>query len=169
MPKNNQILDAQQADVKLTRLSYEIYEQNCNEKEIYLVGIDKRGYAIASIIQQKLEKISKGNGVFQVILIKIKVDKENPIHVEMDASFNPSNKTIILIDDVANSGKTMLYALKPILEVIPKKIQTAVLVDRKHKLFPIASDFIGMQLSTTLQENIIVEVEHGKVKGAFLK
>jgi pyrimidine operon attenuation protein/uracil phosphoribosyltransferase len=73
------------------------------------------------------------------------------------------NKTILLVDDVANTGKTMYYALKPIMEFSPKKVQIAVLVDRQHKLFPVSSDFVGLSLSTTMQEHISVVFD--KVNG----
>ena len=75
---------------------------------------------------------------------------------------------IVLIDDVANSGRTMLYALKPFLQYLPKKIQTAVLVDRRHKSFPLSVDFVGYSLSTTLQDMVMVDVEGSSIKSAYL-
>ncbi|MEJ7769041.1 MAG: phosphoribosyltransferase family protein, partial [Chitinophagaceae bacterium] len=78
------------------------------------------------------------------------------------------DSVIILIDDVTNSGKTLLYALKPFLAHHPKKIQTLTLVERSHKLFPVSSDYVGISLATTLQEHIFVEVENGQVSGAYL-
>ena len=77
-------------------------------------------------------------------------------------------KSIIVVDDVANSGRTLLYALNPFLNVIAKKIQIAVLLDRKHKSYPVSADYIGTSLATTYQEHISVEVKSGKVSGAYL-
>ena len=79
-----------------------------------------------------------------------------------------NDKTIVLIDDVANSGRTMLYALKPLLLQLPKKIQTLALVERTHKSFPVDVDYVGLSVSTTTDENIVVEVENGEVMGAWL-
>jgi pyrimidine operon attenuation protein/uracil phosphoribosyltransferase len=78
-------------------------------------------------------------------------------------------KVVILVDDVANSGKTLLYALKPFLSFHPRKIQTLVLVERTHKMFPVNSDYVGLSVATTLQENIIVEVSNGEVTGAWME
>jgi len=73
-----------------------------------------------------------------------------------------------LIDDVANSGRTMLYALKPLLEKLPKKIQTLALVERTHKSFPVDVDYVGLSVSSTTDEHIVVEVEAGEVLGAWM-
>ena len=80
-----------------------------------------------------------------------------------------NGKIVILIDDVANSGKTLLYALKPVMEYEPEKIKVVVLVDRKHKNYPITPDIIGHSVSTTLQDKIIVSYENDKITGAFLE
>lgn len=69
-----------------------------------------------------------------------------------------------MVDDVANTGKTMYYALKPVMEFSPRKVQVAVLVDRQHKLFPVSSDFVGLSLNTTMQEHIRVELVKGKAE-----
>ncbi len=159
-----ELLNAHEADLRLHRLAYEIYENNMDAVEIVLAGIIDRGLDIAKILKKKIEEIS----ALQVTLISVYINKANPIECHIVEEFSPTNKHIILVDDVANSGKTVLYALKPFLDSIPSKIQVAVLIDRKHKRYPIASDYIGLQLSTTLQENILVEVEKGKVKSAFI-
>jgi pyrimidine operon attenuation protein/uracil phosphoribosyltransferase len=165
MNKRIALLDEAQADIRLTRLAYEIYENNLDEKEIVLAGIRERGYAIANQLKKKLSVI----GDIKVSLIAVQMDKDNPIDVTVEPSADWGGRNIVLVDDVANSGRTLLYALKPFLAVIPSRIQVAVLVDRKHKVFPVSSDYIGLQVSTTLQDHIIVEVEKGKVKGAYLR
>ncbi len=89
--------------------------------------------------------------------------------VSLSKKMDFDDKVIIVIDDVANSGRTLLYALKPFLEFHPKKIQTLVLVERSHNSFPVRPDYVGLSISTTLQEHIIVEVDKEKVLGAYLK
>jgi pyrimidine operon attenuation protein/uracil phosphoribosyltransferase len=165
MPKKIQLLDSTTAEQRLTRLAYEIYENNIDEKEINFIGIEDRGVDIAKILKKKIESISE----LKIELATLIVDKLNPVDCQFGKDFNPKGKTIIIIDDVANSGKTMFYAIKPLLDQIANKIQIAVLIDRQHKKFPIASDYIGLQLSTTLQDHITVEIEKGKVIGAYIE
>lgn len=160
-----QLLDASKAQQIIKRMAYEIYEHNIDEKEITLIGIQERGVDIANLLQQEIEAISK----LKITTTTIEMDKSNPLNPTISTLIKIANKNIIIVDDVANSGKTVLYALKTLLHEIPKKIQVAVLIDRKHKQFPISSDFIGMQISTSLKENIRVIVEKGKIKEAILE
>jgi pyrimidine operon attenuation protein/uracil phosphoribosyltransferase len=97
------------------------------------------------------------------------MDKKKPTTIVIEKDIDVDGKTILLIDDVANSGRTMLYALKPLLEKHPKKIQTLALVERTHKTFPIDVDYIGLSISTTLDEHIYVEVDNGRVVGAWME
>lgn len=159
------LLNPEQAAAKLDRLAYEIYENNIAESEIIFIGIADRGLDIAKILKKKLEKISN----IQIKLITAHIDKESPVNSSLSESFSVEGKNLLIIDDVANSGKTILFVLKNFLAEIPSKIQIAVLIDRKHKRFPVSSDYIGMQISTTLQDNIIVEVEKGIIKQAFIE
>ena len=160
-----QLLDSSKAQQIIKRMAYEIYENNIDEKEITLIGIQERGVDIACLLQKEIEAISK----LKIVTASIDIDKNNPLVPVIIDKIKIANKNIIVVDDVANSGKTILYALKCLLHEIPKKIQIAVLIDRKHKLFPISSDFIGMQISTTLKEHIKVIVEKGKVVAAILE
>ncbi len=75
---------------------------------------------------------------------------------------------IIVVDDVSNSGKTLLYALKPFINSHPKKIQILVLVERTHTSFPVRPDYVGLSIATTIQEHIFVEVNGEEVAGAYL-
>lgn len=165
MSNRVEIMNAKQAEMKIERLAFEIYENNMNEKELILVGLAKRGFEIALLIQQKIDQLID----IKTKLIVLNIDKRNPIVCSLDSDMNLDKKSIILIDDVANSGRTLLYALMPFLNVIANKIQIAVLVDRKHKSYPISPDFVGLQISTTLQEHIHVEIEKGKISGAFIE
>lgn len=147
------ILDTLQIDQKLNRLAYEVYENNFSEKELLIVGIDGNGYKVANHLCEKLKKISP----LKITLGKIKLNKEKPWEGEPVTDFDDKafvNKTVILVDDVLNSGKTLMYAVKLFLDKPVKKINTVILVDRSHTHFPVKADFFGLRLSTTLQEHI---------------
>lgn len=165
MAKQIQILNQEQVNLMLTRLAYEVYENNIDEKEIVLAGIKNRGYVIAEMLKAKIEQLS----TLKVRLISIEIDKRNPIDSSLSDNNNLDKKSIIVVDDVANSGRTILYALHPFLNIIAKKIQIAVLVDRKHKSYPICSDYVGKQISTTIDEHVEVRIEKDVVVGAYLK
>jgi pyrimidine operon attenuation protein/uracil phosphoribosyltransferase len=161
-----QILTEAQIDQKLKRMAYEIWEKNSEEKEIFIIGIEETGAAVASRIAELLKEISPLKIKYSTLVINKKSPLQEDIQLKADAL---NNKTVVLIDDVANSGKTLLYALKPLMDFEPAKIQVAVLVDRKHKNFPVTPDIIGHSVSTTIQEHIIVNYEQGKLTGAHLE
>jgi len=143
-------------------MALEVAERNYAKDELILIGIKENGIFIAIKIASYLKENFKG----VVKVLSLSLDKKNPSEISISEKTDFHDKTILLIDDVANSGKTMLYALKPLLKHHPKQIQTLALVERTHKQFPIAVDYVGLSLSTTLQENIVVEVEDGEVIGA---
>jgi pyrimidine operon attenuation protein/uracil phosphoribosyltransferase len=159
------ILSKEVVEKKLRRMAYEILENNIDEKEIILAGIRESGSVVAKVIQQMLGEISS----IKTELITITLDKKEPTDVSLSKTFDFNGKVIILIDDVSNSGKTLLYALKPFIESHPKKIQTLVLVERTHTSFPVRPDYVGLSIATTLQEHIFVEVKGTEVQGAYLK
>lgn len=164
MSEKNYILSKDVAERKLKRMALEILEQNSNENNIVLVGVKDNGFIIASIIANLLQELSTK----KIELIGLTIDKNNPIDVHLDNYEDFTNKVVIVVDDVINSGKTMLYALKPLLNFSPKKIQILVMVARSYKQFPIHPDYVGISLSTTLQEHIFVEVENQSIIGAYL-
>ncbi|HYF30556.1 MAG TPA: phosphoribosyltransferase family protein [Chitinophagaceae bacterium] len=161
----NYILTREVAGKKLRRMAYEILENNADEPGVILAGIKENGSVIAKCIQKILSEISP----LQTELIHLSLDKKMPKSVEMHPSIDFNNKVVILIDDVANSGKTLTYALKPFLQSHPRKIQTLVLVERKHNAFPVQPDYVGLSIATTLQEHIYVEVEGDEVGGAWME
>jgi len=139
-------------------LAWQIYEQNYKEKEIIIAGIAKRGVLIATKIAEKLKEISS----VEIKLVTIKLDKDNPYNKEIEVDITEKeykNKVLIIVDDVLNSGKTLMYGAKYFLSVPLKRLSTVVLVDRNHNRFPIKADFVGLSLSTTLKEHISVELE----------
>ncbi len=159
------ILDGNVAEKKLRRMALEILENNAEEKEIILAGIRESGSVVATCIQKMIAEFSP----VKTELISITVDKKNPKEISLSHSVDFTDKVIIIIDDVANSGRTVLYALKPFLDFYPKKIQTLVLVERRHNSFPVRPDYIGLSVASTLQEHIFVEVDSEKVVGAYLQ
>ncbi|MES1215727.1 MAG: phosphoribosyltransferase family protein [Bacteroidota bacterium] len=159
------ILDKAVAAKKLKRMAYEILENNTDESYIILAGIRESGSVVARNIQALLSEIS----TVKTDLITVSLDKHEPKDVLVSKQLEFNDKVIIVIDDVANSGKTLLYALKPFLEYQPKKIQTLILVERSHKAFPVHSDYVGLSIATTLQEHIYVEVNAEEVLGAYIK
>jgi len=159
------ILSKEVVEKKLQRMAYEILENNIDEKEIILAGIRESGSVVAKVIQQMLGEISS----IKTELITISLDKKEPTEVSLSKSIDFNGKIIILIDDVSNSGKTLLYALKPFIEFHPKKIQTLVLVERTHTSFPVRPDYVGLSIATTLQEHIFVEVKKDEISGAYLQ
>jgi len=160
----NYILDATVIEKKLSRLALEVIENNLDEKELFFVGIASNGIVLAEHIKKTVEKQSD----IKVRLLTLDLNKKKPEKIELSDTLNFDDKVVIIIDDVSNSGKTLLYSLKPFLAYHPKKIQTLVLVERSHTLFPISADYKGIQLATTLQEQIFVEVDGKEITGAYL-
>lgn len=153
------ILDKQQIQQKINRIAYQILEDNLEEKELVLAGIWDRGYKLALRLQKVLEEIAD----IKITLLRIDIERQSSkliAKTDLPES-NWKNKVVILVDDVLNSGKTLAYGLGVFLNTPHKKIRTVVLVDRSHKIFPIATDFVGLQLATILKEHVdvIMDVE----------
>ncbi len=161
----NYILDQETANRKLTRMAYEVMENNSEEKRLIIAGIRENGTVVARNIERILKEISS----MEIVFVTISLDKKHPRDIEVQPVLEWNDATILLIDDVANSGKTMLYALKPFLNARPRSIQTLALVERTHTAFPVRPDYVGLSVATTLQEHIFVEVEGDQVKGAWLE
>jgi pyrimidine operon attenuation protein/uracil phosphoribosyltransferase len=162
----NSILNHQEIQHKIKRIAYQIYENNVNEEEVILAGIDSNGYLLAKKLKLNLDKISD----IKSTLCKVTIDKKNPLS-EIKTSLSPNaykNKSIVLIDDVLNSGSTLIYGVKHFLDVPLKQFKTAVLVNRNHKKYPVKADFKGISLSTSLKEHVEVVLE-GKTFEAYLK
>ncbi len=161
------ILDERQIKQKIKRLAIQILENNIDEPEIILAGINNNGTGFAKMIHKELAKISDS----KITLTSIRLSPANPIKdgVEIDIPLEDiENKTIIIVDDVANTGRTIFYAMKPLFSILPKKVEVAVLVDRQHKSFPILVDYVGISLATTMRENIDVQILKVKEKAVFL-
>jgi pyrimidine operon attenuation protein/uracil phosphoribosyltransferase len=150
------ILDSKQVKQKITRIAHQLYENNFQEKSVVVMGICDEGFILAERLVKLLQKISDLN----IELYGINMDKKNPLNSGLNSKVDAKklkNKAVILVDDVLNSGKTLVYATKFLLDFEVKNLQTVCLIDRKHRKFPIRADFVGLTLSTTLQEHITVE------------
>lgn len=156
-----QILNHEQVKQIVKRMAYQVYERNFNEKELYIAGICGRGETIAAMLAAELKAIS---GI-KITEIVIAVDKDNPSEssTQLNTALKNHGVHAIIVDDVLNTGRTLIYALLPFLKSGTTSIQTAILVDRNHKIFPVSADYIGMSLSTTLQEHVAVTIEKNKV------
>jgi len=155
----NIILDQKQIDHKIRRIAYQIYENNISEKEVVIAGIFENGFVFAKKIKTVIEKISP----IKVIMCKVMIDKKNPIEpitTSLESKIY-ENKSLVLVDDVLHSGTTLIYGIKHFLQVPLKQFNTAVLVDRNHKKYPVKADFKGISLSTSINENVSVVFEKG--------
>ncbi|MCC6384153.1 MAG: phosphoribosyltransferase [Bacteroidia bacterium] len=158
MTEQNRILllNKEQIEQRINRIAFQIYEDCYNEKEVLIAGIRKNGFTLAAKIEKVLNKICK----LKTRLIEVRIDKSHPLEKPIELSVDSkemSGKTVILVDDVLNSGKTLTYSLRKMLNADLKKLRTVLLVDRDHKLYPVSADFVGMTLSTTMQEHVTCE------------
>ncbi|HZH69347.1 MAG TPA: phosphoribosyltransferase domain-containing protein [Flavobacteriaceae bacterium] len=155
----NQILDNTQIQNIVRRIAYQIYESNINEERVILAGIAENGFLLAEKIKTQLEIIAP----IKAELCAVKINKKKPLE-PVTTSLEVSSykgQSVVLIDDVLNSGTTLIYGVKHFLDVPLKRFKTAVLVNRNHKKYPVKADFKGISLSTSLRENITVIFEEG--------
>ena len=151
------ILDDKQIRQKIKRLTIQILENNFDQPEIILIGINNNGVEMANLLMKELVERTDIPITLTRIRLNPAAPANNPIILEMPVE-ELTGMAVILVDDVANTGRTIFYAIKPLLEVVPAKVEVAVLVDRKHKSFPIQSDYVGLSLATTLREHIDVKI-----------
>ncbi|MFY0484127.1 phosphoribosyltransferase domain-containing protein [Flavobacterium sp. PLA-1-15] len=156
----NIILNNQEIEHKITRIAYQIYETFVDEEVIVIAGIAKNGFVFAEKIATALEKIS----TLKVSLCEVFIDKQNPTSPITTSLTKEEyqNKGLVLVDDVLNSGTTLVYGVRHFLDVPLTKFKTAVLVDRNHKKYPVKADFKGISLSTSLLEHVQVTFEDNK-------
>lgn len=165
MDASQPILDREQAAKKLRRMAIQIAERNAGTRSIVLAGIKENGWHIAKIIALHLKEFYTGN----LEIIELNINKKNPSDISFTEPKDMQGCTIILTDDVANTGRTMQYAIQPLLQLMPASVQTLALVERTHKLFPVTVDYTGISVSTTTGENIVVNIQNGNVISATLE
>jgi pyrimidine operon attenuation protein/uracil phosphoribosyltransferase len=162
----NIILSNQEIEHKIKRIAYQIYETFIDEDEIVIAGIASNGFIFAEKIADSLKKIS----TLEVVLCEVQIDKHQP-ELEVKTSLSTAeyaNKGLVLVDDVLNSGTTLIYAVRHFLDVPLKKFKTAVLVDRNHKKYPVKADFKGISLSTSSLEHVQVVFDENQNSYAYL-
>jgi pyrimidine operon attenuation protein/uracil phosphoribosyltransferase len=160
----NRIMDADDIGKTVKRIAFQIYENHFEEKKLIIAGIAQNGVVLAKKIHDELKKITD----IEVNFIEIKIDKQNPrkpIELSEDLEIC-RNQSVVVVDDVLNTGSTLIYAVAHFLSMEIKNIQTAVLVNRNHKNFPIKGDFKGISLSTSVKESI--NVSFGEDEGVYL-
>jgi len=162
----DKIKTAAQIQSSIRRIAYQIYENNFEEKEIVIVGIASRGSDLAYALRKALESFSN----LKITYGELRMNKDNPRNtLECDLSVSQlENQSIVIVDDVLNTGSTLIYAVQYFLTISVKQIKTAVMVNRNHKKFPIKADFKGISLSTSTNEHVTVILE-GEEGGVFLR
>lgn len=160
------ILKASQLEQKIKRIAYEMYERNYTEKQLVLVGIKDEGFVFANMLAEHLKKIAP----FEIQLAALTLNKAATIQpeVQMEPVFNVSNKVVIVADDVLNTGRTLMFAVSHFLQFPVKKIQTAVIVNRTHRHFPISGDYLGYELGTTFTDHVVVKLSDNEEFGVYL-
>lgn len=159
------VLDNLIAKKKLNRIALEIAERNSGKNHLVLAGVNGSGMVIATQLGEILKDLFPG----KLSIVTVNIDKKNPQKASLENLPQIAHPTVLLIDDVANSGRTMLYALRPVIELDPESIQTVALLERSYKLFPVSIDYVGSSISTLPHEYIEVVIEKGEIAGAHVR
>lgn len=163
----NLLLDSSRTGQKIRRIAYQIYENNFSEKEIVIAGITGEGFVFAQLLVTELRKIAK----CEISIAEVSFDKKakSQPEISIESTIDTfKKKSVIIADDVLNTGRTLAFSLRPFLSIPLKKLQVAVLVDRNHPQFPIDADYVGYALSTTLNEHVQVVLSDEEKKGVYL-
>ena len=178
--KKNVIMDADAMRRAIVRIAHEIIERNKGVDNVVLVGIRTRGVPIAERLAaaiKEIEKVELPVGMLDITLYRddLSTLAYNPVCHGTEIDFDVDGKTVILVDDVLYTGRTIRCALDAIIDMgRPKAIQLAVLIDRGHRELPIRADFAGKNVPTSHKEAIEVylaeqdsvdEVAIGDVEG----
>ena len=155
------ILDEVQIRRKLSRLAIEVLERHADTDSLYLVGVNNNGYTTAT---ELLRLMREETPDAEVHLRRVHLSPADPLHGGVRYAGDVgelAGQAVVIVDDVASTGRTAFYAAKPLMDVLPRSLEVAVLVDRRHKRFPVSSDYVGLTLSTTLKDDIRVYYEEG--------
>jgi pyrimidine operon attenuation protein/uracil phosphoribosyltransferase len=142
-------------------MAHEIHENHYREKELVLIGVEGRGSQLAARLCKLLSEVSE----LTIHQEEIRLNKDKPLTEPLVFTGDLKSlkgKSVILVDDVLNSGKTLIYASRFLLDVDLKSLTIATLVDRFHRKFPIRPDIVGITLSTNLREHVTVNLNKGK-------
>jgi pyrimidine operon attenuation protein/uracil phosphoribosyltransferase len=162
-----QLMNARQVQHRINRLAWQIVEQCANESELIMAGIASNGFLLAQRLKSAVEAIAS----IRIRIIELKIDKDAPLESPIQIALSKEDlldKTILVVDDVSNSGRTLMYGVKPFLEHQVRQILTLVLVDRDHNRFPVKTNFVGLSLATTLPEHVRVELGENENTAVYL-
>ncbi|MGL4363262.1 MAG: bifunctional pyr operon transcriptional regulator/uracil phosphoribosyltransferase PyrR [Cellulosilyticaceae bacterium] len=165
MEQYKTLLDEATINRVLIRIAHEILEANRGAKNIILVGIETRGVPIAKRLAKNIKQIEGVDVPVKKVNITyyrddLKKIYEQPMRGEVDITAEISGKTIILVDDVIYTGRTVRAAMDAIMDIgRPSFIQLAALVDRGHRELPIRPDYIGKNIPTSKKEVVHVHIE----------
>lgn len=163
--KKTTILDDSAVNRALTRIAHEILERNKGGDNLVLVGIKTRGTPLAQRLQQKInqiEKIAVPIGEVDITLYRDDLQKKSldPKLISTNIEIDVTNKTVILVDDVLFTGRTVRAAMDAVMDIgRPSQIQLAVLTDRGHRELPIRADYVGKNIPTSKEELVVVQVK----------
>jgi pyrimidine operon attenuation protein/uracil phosphoribosyltransferase len=162
------ILNAEQIRQKIRRIAFQIYETNFEESAIILAGIAGEGFVLAQALAEEVRSIAP----FSVEIVELTLDKSQaaqPAVTITPTDYVYTNKVVIVVDDVLYTGRTLAFSLQPFLSIPLHKLQVAVLIDRNHPRYPVAADYKGYELSTTLTEHVDVVLSDENRMGVYLK
>jgi pyrimidine operon attenuation protein / uracil phosphoribosyltransferase len=159
-----QVLDDAALDRALTRIAHEILERNGGAKDLAFVGLRTRGVTLAQRLNAKIAAIDGAQlpvGTLDITLYRDDLDMRGaPVIRGTDIPFSIKNKTVVLVDDVLYTGRTIRAALDALIDLgRPQSIQLAILIDRGHRELPIRPDFIGKNLPTSRRETVAVRLK----------
>ena len=159
------VLDEQSMVRAINRIAYEIIEKNHGVDNVVIVGIQRRGVPIAKRIASKINSVENSNvpvGILDITLYRddLSTLSTHPIIKGTDIQFTMEGKTVVLVDDVLYTGRTIRAAIDAIIDLgRPNMIQLAVLIDRGHRELPICADYRGKNIPTSKTEIVHVSVE----------
>jgi len=162
-----EIINARKVDQKIKRIAIEICERHYEDDHVILAGINQNGYHFAQLLQQAITAFDGPD----TTLTRISLSPAQPTAQEITIDLSDEsieNQSIIVVDDVANTGRTLFYACKALMRVVPKQVEVAALVDRTHKNWPIQVDYTGLSLATTIQDHIVVHLGSDE-RGVYLR
>jgi pyrimidine operon attenuation protein/uracil phosphoribosyltransferase len=163
-PPKGHVMDEATIDRTLTRIAHEILEKHRGTEGLVLVGIRSRGVPLARRLAEKIRKIEGMDvpvGILDINLYRddLTTIADHPILRKTEIPFSVDGAKVVLVDDVLFTGRTIRAALDGIIDLgRPMQIQLAVLVDRGHRELPIRADYVGKNLSTSLDEKVRVSL-----------
>jgi pyrimidine operon attenuation protein / uracil phosphoribosyltransferase len=164
--EKTQVLDEHALDRALTRIAHEILERNAGSHDLAFVGLRTRGVTLAQRLAAKIARIDGVQlpvGTLDISLYRDDLGlRRSPVVRGTEVPFSIKDKSVVLVDDVLFTGRTIRAALDAMIDLgRPKMVQLAVLVDRGHRELPIRPDYVGKNLPTSRRESVAVRLrEH---------